>query len=154
MSNNQNDPNLSQFTHQLQSLLGAAFHCNGIDGGRVKIRTPFLCPDGTFIDVVWQNDDDEPTVSDAGETLGWMYVTGRIADDSDPVFNEGYDAACETYGLEKRGSTLFCRVTDSGDLALAVVNLCQAIVALTFWSDNKPPPDLICRHLMCSKCGF
>ena len=53
--------------HDLQRSMGALFTCSE-QGGHLRIRTPFLYPDGDNIDIFCKVVDDTVTVSDLAET--------------------------------------------------------------------------------------
>lgn len=56
---------------EIASDLGALFTCEETNG-YVRVRTPFLYPDGDLIDLFLKDQDDEMTVSDLGETTRWL----------------------------------------------------------------------------------
>lgn len=47
------------------------FICSELDG-HVQVRTPYLYPDGDFIDVYIQRIGDQTIVTDRGETIRWL----------------------------------------------------------------------------------
>jgi len=51
--------------------LGALFACSP-HGKYVRVRTPFLYPDGDVVDLFVREEDEETIVSDLGESLRWL----------------------------------------------------------------------------------
>lgn len=57
---------------QLAGSLSSLFECSATERGAVRVRTPFLYPDGGVIDVFVGQRDAGFTVTDFGEALGWL----------------------------------------------------------------------------------
>ena len=57
----------------LQDQMGELFRCAEV-GNYIRIRTPFMYPDGDYIDVFWERTANDATVtlSDLGETIRWL----------------------------------------------------------------------------------
>jgi len=56
----------------IRSGLGPMFDCS-VNGDYVRVRTPFLYPDGDFIDLFLKSaNQGVTTVSDLGETVRWL----------------------------------------------------------------------------------
>ncbi|GBF80953.1 DUF1828 domain-containing protein [Aphanothece sacrum] len=58
--------------YQIISLtIGRQFSCSTIDGF-VRIRTPYLYPDGDFIDLYLKQKEEGYILTDLGETIRWL----------------------------------------------------------------------------------
>lgn len=56
---------------QIAASMGALFECSQINR-YTRIRTPFLYPDGDVIDLYWDEQDGNITITDLGGSLGWL----------------------------------------------------------------------------------
>lgn len=50
---------------------GQLFDCADVNGF-VRIRTPYLYPDGDIIDLYWKEQNGQQILTDLGETLRWL----------------------------------------------------------------------------------
>ena len=57
-------------TH-IQQQMGELFQCAEV-GRFVRIRTPFLYPDGDYIDLFLEANAEDVTLTDLGETIRWL----------------------------------------------------------------------------------
>ena len=112
----------------LHSQLGSLFECSAC-GERVRIRTPFVLPDGHQIDVYWRDTQWGQVVSDLGDTYGWLFMNAA-SDIAASRQDDMYAAVCEAYGVERLDIALLARISD-GSLANAVIRLAQAITAVS-----------------------
>lgn len=57
----------------IQEQMGELFRCVEV-GDCIRIRTPFMYPDGDYIDIFWEpnNGGETITLSDLGETVRWL----------------------------------------------------------------------------------
>ena len=62
---------MSELCDTLQSGLGQLYTCSEL-GRYVRIRTPFLYPDGGVIDVFRLQTPDGVSLTDLGESLRWL----------------------------------------------------------------------------------
>ena len=101
--------------------------------GAARIRTPFVLPDGTVLDLYRHDTDEGPALSDLGETYGCFAISNGIETLTDRQ-SRAYDDVCQTYHVERRGVILLARIADD-DVGDAVARLAQAVTALSFFLD-------------------
>ena len=104
--------------------LGELFTCAEVNG-YVRIRTPYLYPDGDVIDLFHSNGLHGETVSDLGETLGWLRSqtpTQRRTKRQRRLIED----ICVTHNVELFKGSLLARVRRPDDLAATVTRLGQA----------------------------
>ena len=111
---------------ELESRMGALFSCSEING-HVRIRTPFVYPDGDVIDIfLKQTPGGNIFLTDLGETLRWLRTQSaspkrtirqrRILED-----------ICMAHRVEVSNSELLIPISPSSDsFADAVTRLSQA----------------------------
>lgn len=114
----------------LRSGLSALFECSLAPQGAVRVRTPFMYPDGDLIDVYVEQRGEEYLVTDYGEALGWLRMHSfserltsnqcRMADD-----------VCLTLGVELDRGQISLSYRDTAELGEAVHTLGQAAVRIS-----------------------
>jgi hypothetical protein len=95
-----------------------------IDWRMIRVRTPFLYPDGGIIDLFVLERDGRTEVTDFGEALGWLrlqFPGGQLS----PKQKRLVENVCLTLGVELFRGQLVRRAGD-GDVARAVVETAQA----------------------------
>lgn len=114
----------------LDAGLGQLFSCTQTSRGHVRVRTPFLYPDGGVVDIfVVEHDGGKCTVTDFGEALGWLRmqtVSGRRS----PKQNKLVQDVGVTLGVEVFKGQLSVR-TAPEDITEAVIKVAQAAVRVT-----------------------
>lgn len=126
---------------RLIESVGALFNCSP-HGGAVRVRTPFLYPDGDAIDIYITHAEAEEvaTFSDMGVTLGWLKAQsatmGLTA--KQKALAKG---ACRPLGVEFFRGELSVRCAP-GDAADAIVRLGQAALRVSdiFFSMRSRAP--------------
>lgn len=108
---------------QLSAGLGELFQCEQ-KGEYVRIRTPFLYPDGDVIDVFCKQSNGSFTVSDLGETLRWL-KTQNVSPRRTPKQRLLIGDTCQTLGIELFRGMLTARARTSADLAEVVLRAAQ-----------------------------
>lgn len=103
--------------------LSALFSCAEIRG-RIRIRTPFLYPDGEVVDLFLLQDDGRVSVTDFGETTRWLKQQTSALRRTPNQLRLIQDV-CLTLGIEFFQGQLLLRATPDG-LSDAVVRLGQA----------------------------
>lgn len=111
---------------RLQDGLGAMFTCSE-HGTYHRIRTPYLYPDGDYIDLFAKVDGDLVTISDLGETTRWLRMQ-TLSPRRSPKQKQLLEDACLTHGVEFYKGMLLARCR--GDEALAAVAMRVAQAAL------------------------
>lgn len=109
---------------RLTPTLGQLFSCAPVDR-YTRIRTPFLFPDGTLIDLFHADGLNGETVSDLGESLAWLRSqtpTQRRTKRQRRLVED----VCVTHNVELFKGSLVARVLDPDDLAATVTRVAQA----------------------------
>jgi hypothetical protein len=120
----------------LAGQLSEMFVCKE-QGELVRVRTPFMYPDGGIIDVYVRRHDGGYSVSDLGETLGWLRMNSLSAKRS-PKQNRLIEDACLTLGLELFRGQLFARAHGDPALATAIMRVGQgAIRVADLWFTTR-----------------
>lgn len=112
---------------ELTGGLSSLFECGQTERGEVRVRTPFLYPDGGVVDVFVVEQGDRFAVTDFGEALGWLRLQsarGRLS----PKQRRMVEDVCLTLGVELFKGQLLARVDDVIGLPDAVMRLGQAVV--------------------------
>lgn len=90
--------------------IGSLYSCQEFNG-YIRIRTPFLYPDGDVIDLFLRNDGNHQTLTDLGETVRWLSaqtpVTRRTAKQTRLLYD-----VCVTHGIEFFRGALTLRVNE------------------------------------------
>lgn len=107
------------------------FECSaGPSEGVVRVRTPFLYPDGGVVDVFVLSHQKRYTVTDFGEALGWLRtqsLRGRLSSRQQRLVED----VCLTLGVEFFKGQLVLRCDNEEALASLVVRLGQAVVRVS-----------------------
>ncbi len=109
---------------ELVHNMGGLFECSSVDG-YTRIRTPYLYPDGDVIDLYLKEGEGLSTLTDLGETLGWLRMQ-TVANKQTNRQRRLIDDVCVTHGVELYKGMLMTRVREPEDLAPAVTRLSQA----------------------------
>lgn len=116
------------FCSELSQSVGALFVCEDRDND-VRIRTPFLYPDGDIIDIFAKNGGSTVTLTDFGETLRWLRmqsVSGRRSPKQDKLIQD----VLLNHGVELFRGMLIVRVHGSQELASAMMRIAQACLRI------------------------
>ncbi|NBO93866.1 MAG: DUF1828 domain-containing protein [Planctomycetia bacterium] len=110
----------------IQEQMGKLFRCAEV-GNYIRIRTPFMYPDGDYIDIFCERGSDEATItlSDLGETVRWLKMQ-TISPRRSPKQNQMIQDICLTHGVEFFRGMLQARYRPGDNLALAVTRISQA----------------------------
>ncbi len=121
--------NAQEVCQGVQRSLGALFGCEQKEG-LLRIRTPFLYPDGDVVDVFFHSDRDIAEFTDLGETMRWLhmqtYSTRRSAKQSALIHD-----VCQNQGVEFYRGALVARVRPQDDPALVLVRVAEAAVRVS-----------------------
>lgn len=111
---------------RIQESMGELFSCAEV-GDYVRIRTPFMYPDGDYIDIFHEKpqSDETITLTDLGETVRWLKMQ-TISPRRSPKQNQMIQDICLTHGVEFYRGMLQVRFRPNENLALAVTRLSQA----------------------------
>ena len=113
----------------LQRSMGALFTCSE-QGGHVRIRTPYLYPDGDNIDLFCKVVDETVTVSDLAETTGWLRMQSAALRRS-PKQKRLIEDTCVTHGIEFYRGMLQARCRPGDELAPVVTRVAQAALRVS-----------------------
>jgi len=110
----------------VQEQMGELFRCAEV-GNYVRIRTPFMYPDGDYIDIFFDRSPDGEilTLSDLGETVRWLKMQTTSPRRS-PKQNQLIQDICLTHGVEFFRGMLQVRHQNGQNIARAVTRLSQA----------------------------
>lgn len=100
------------------------FECSPAPRQGIRVRTPFLYPDGGIIDVFVVERQDNVDVTDFGEALGWLRMQS-VGRQLSPKQKRLVQDVCLTLGVELFRGQLVRRVRD-GDVSAAVFHVAQA----------------------------
>ena len=113
---------------QLRTAQPPLFECTPAPRQGIRVRTPFLYPDGGVIDVFVIERGGQIEVTDFGEALGWLRLQspgGHLS----PKQKRLIEDICLTLGVERFRGQLVCRVTE-GEVTNAVVSVAQAALRI------------------------
>lgn len=108
----------------VKQSLGALFVCSE-QGDAVRIRTPFLYPDGDVIDLYCHAQGSIVNVTDLGETTRWlrMQTPSQKRSTKQTALIED---TCMNHGVEFYRGMLQARTTAGDDLAATLLRVAQA----------------------------
>ncbi len=116
--------NASSPCTEISSQLSALFVCSPHDS-RVRVRTPFLYPDGDVIDLYYSTNGDVRTLTDLGETVRWLRMQ-TLALRRSPKQRQMIDDVLMNHSVEFFKGMLIVRLGAADRLADAVLRLGQA----------------------------
>ena len=130
-----NTPDLCE---ALRATLPVLFECSPAPRGAVRVRTPFLYPDGDVIDVFVEDRGEEYLLTDYGEALGWL--RGQSFGDEMTVSQTRMaQDVCLTLGVELGRGQLTLHGVDALALSDAVHRVGQAMVRVAdIWFTFQP----------------
>ena len=109
---------------QIEEKIGKLFTCSEMNG-YVRIRTPYLYPDGDVIDLFLSEKNGSFTLTDLGETLGWL-KTQTVAPKKSPKQRQLIADVCLNHGVELFRGMLTVRLETPDEVADALTRLSQA----------------------------
>lgn len=114
----------------LSDNLPTLFVCSPAPVGGVRVRTPFMYPDGDIVDIFVLERSGSYVVTDYGDGLGWLRtqsVRGRLSAKQRSLV----DDVCMTLGVELNHGQLILRCEQPVDIGEAVHRLGQAVVRVS-----------------------
>lgn len=120
--------------------LGQLFSCSEVNGF-VRIRTPYLYPDGDVIDLFFKEQEGKGVLTDLGETLRWLdsQTSTKWLSKKQAQFLQDIQL---THGVESYQGMLIARVAEAESLAEVLTRLTQAVMSaadLWFLSRTRVP---------------
>jgi hypothetical protein len=112
----------------ISDQVGSLFNCSNI-GDYVRIRTPFLYPDGDVIDLFFRESDGTFALTDLGESMRWLRMQ-TVSPSRSPKQRQLAQDVALTHGVEIFKGMLTTRVDNMDELPSAVVRLGQAAVRI------------------------
>lgn len=113
----------------LAESLGGLFQCSRHERF-IRIRTPYLYPDGDIVDLFCRFDDGGGIVTDLGETIRWLRMQ-TTASRRSPRQQALIEDICLTHGIEFFKGMLRVGYTNELELAGAVFRLSQAVLRVS-----------------------
>ncbi|HHH46920.1 MAG TPA: DUF1828 domain-containing protein [Thiotrichales bacterium] len=115
--------NAQDLCEQLRRAGPPLFECSPAPRESIRVRTPFMYPDGGLIDVFLTERDGRFEVTDFGEALGWLRMQSPRGQLS-PKQKRLVEDVCLTLGVELFRGQLVRRV-ESADVSTAVLQVAQ-----------------------------
>lgn len=106
------------------------FECTPAPREGVRVRTPLMYPDGGMVDVFVSEQSGSYSVTDFGETLGWLRMQS-VSTRQSPKQNRMVEYTCQTLGVELHRGQLMLRAAAADGLGEAVLRLAQAAVRVS-----------------------
>jgi hypothetical protein len=113
----------------ISDTIGQLFDCTEVNDA-VRIRTPFLYPDGDIIDIFYKTQADRQILTDFGETLRWLEMqtySQYLSKRQEVALRD----ICLTHSIENYEGMLIVRVDKDESLSEAITRLGQAIVRVS-----------------------
>lgn len=110
--------------------MGELFDCSPV-GDYTRIRTPYLYPDGDIIDLfLSQTGNNSSTLTDLGETLGWLR-TQTVSERKTDRQRRLIEDVCLTHGVELYRGMLMVRVKNFDEMSEAIFRLSQTALRVS-----------------------
>ena len=110
--------------------LPALFECTPAPREGLRVRTPLMYPDGGMVDVFVLERSGRYSVTDFGETLGWLRMQS-VSTRRSPKQNRMVEDTCQTLGVELHRGQLMLRSGAADGLGESVLRLAQAAVRVS-----------------------
>jgi len=120
---------MSTICKDIKENIGALFTCSEINQ-YVRIRTPFLLPDGDVIDIFAKQQDNLISLTDLGETTRWLRMQS-LSQRRSPKQRQLIEDVCLNHGIEFFKGMLILRVRLGEDVSSAIVRLAQACLRVS-----------------------
>ncbi|TVR58461.1 MAG: DUF1828 domain-containing protein [Spirochaetaceae bacterium] len=121
--------NAADMCGALRSGIEALLQCED-HGEFIRIRTPYLYPDGDNIDVFCKPQDELILVTDLAETTRWLR-SQTLAPRRSPKQKALIDDACLTHGVEFYRGMLMARCHTREELPVVVTRVAQAALRVS-----------------------
>jgi hypothetical protein len=121
--------NAPSLCEELRHGLSALFVCTQ-QGKYLRIRTPYLYPDGDVIDLFCEQEGEVLTISDLGETTRWLRMQ-TISPKRSAKQKALIEEVCLTHGVEFYRGMLMARCRTGESLAPVVLRVAQAALRVS-----------------------
>ena len=118
-----------ELCREIAEGMGALFEC-APHGEYVRIRTPYLYPDGDMIDIFCKPQGEVTLVTDLGETSRWLRMQ-TVSPRRSPKQKALIDDACLTHGVEFYRGMVMARRRSKDSLPGAVMRVAQASLRIS-----------------------
>lgn len=95
-----------------------------------RIRTPFLYPDGDYIDLFCKTEGNAVLITDLAETIGWLEIQRSSMCDT-PMEDKFILDICNSYGVEFCQGELQAWCSLGDNLAEVLVRVAQAALQIS-----------------------
>lgn len=105
---------------------GGLFECEPVNR-HIRIRTPFLYPDGDLVDLFYREEGEQKIITDLGETMRWLRsqtLSPKRTNKQKALIQD----ICMTLGVEFFQGELLVRVSPGQSLSEQLSHLSQAIM--------------------------
>ena len=119
-----------ELCNTIGSSLPPLFVCSPAPGDAMRIRTPLLYPDGGVVDVFVLHQGDNFTITDFGDSLGWLglqSVSQRRTQKQEALIED----VCQTLRIEQSGGQMVLRQVPLDELGESVLRVAQAAVRVS-----------------------
>ncbi|RMH36940.1 MAG: DUF1828 domain-containing protein [Nitrospirae bacterium] len=120
--------NAATICEDLKRGLGALFVCEP-HGRYIRIRTPYLYPDGDIIDLFLKEEGDITFVTDLGETTRWLRMQ-TLSFKRSPKQRALIEDICLNHGVELYKGMVVARQRHGDSLAAVVQRVSQACLRI------------------------
>lgn len=113
---------------EIAATIGQLFDCSEVNGF-IRIRTPYLYPDGDVIDLFFRTQGEQQILTDLGETLRWLNmqtVSQQLTKRQSQVLQD----IQLTHGVENYQGMLLVRIAQGETLSEAITHLAQAVMGV------------------------
>jgi hypothetical protein len=117
---------MTEICERLGVQLGALYSCSQQER-YVRLRTPFLYPDGDVIDVYYVDQQGAATLTDLGETVRWLRMQS-VSVRRSPKQQQLIQDICLNHGVEFFKGMISLRVPSIELLAESVTRISQACI--------------------------
>jgi hypothetical protein len=110
----------------IAETIGSLFHCEMVNE-YLRIRTPFMYPDGDSIDLYLRESGTSLTLTDLGDALHWLW-THQVSERRTKRQEQLVQEVASRAGVELFRDMLVIRLRDPQEMAQAVTALSQAVL--------------------------
>lgn len=114
----------------ISDTLGDLFSCSTMDNGFIRIRTPYLYPDGDVIDLFYKVTPAHSFITDLGETIRWLY-SQTVNDFLSQKQQQGIQDILLTHDVEQYRGTFMIRLRSADSLVDAITRLSQTAICVS-----------------------
>lgn len=132
--------NAAHLCGALRVSLPDLYECAPAPRDGVRVRTPMLYPDGGVVDIFVLEDEGAYTLTDFGETLGWLRMQ-TVNSRRTPRQQRLIDDVCRTLDVRLSRGQLVLRSSTAAELGESVTRLAQAAVRVSdIWFTLRSRP--------------